>query len=122
MESRRLSCSFIAFAAASISAKVLGCAGAVCEMTAWVPGSTFRTALQQGQVTSKGGAFFAIYAKSYRKPAYRGESFIGKICNRFRSSQPSRLMETMTTSTAALPQSLVGYDQVRIAGQRVPGC
>jgi hypothetical protein len=43
-----------------MSLKVLGWTAAVCEMTALVAASTFKTALQQGQVTSKMGGFFAI--------------------------------------------------------------
>src|SRR5215475_13008577 len=60
MESRRLSCSFMARAASSMSLKVFGLAAAVCAITALVPGSIFRTALQHGQVTSKAGAFLAM--------------------------------------------------------------
>src|SRR5215472_16482996 len=54
MDSLRPSCSRIALAAASKSAKVLGLMGATCEITALVSGSTFSTALQHGQPTSKG--------------------------------------------------------------------
>jgi len=60
MDSRRLSCSFMARTASSMSAKVLGLTAAVCAITAFSAGSTFSTALQHGQVTSKAGAFFAI--------------------------------------------------------------
>src|SRR5215831_5316902 len=62
MESRRLSCSFMARAASSMSLKVFGWTGAVWAMTALVPESTFKTALQHGQVTSKAVEFFAISA------------------------------------------------------------
>jgi hypothetical protein len=37
--------------------KVFGLRGAVCEITAWVSGSTFINAPQQGQVISKLGCF-----------------------------------------------------------------
>jgi hypothetical protein len=51
----------MALAAASISLNVFGFTAAVCEITARVSASTFRTALQHGHVTSKfGGFFFAI--------------------------------------------------------------
>src|SRR6476660_1872788 len=63
IESRRLSCSFIARAASSISLKVFGLTAAVWAITALAPGSIFRTALQQGQVTSNAGEFFAISAE-----------------------------------------------------------
>src|ERR1700722_1301914 len=53
MESRRLSCSFMARAASSMSFNILGLTAAVWAMTAWDSESTFSTALQQGQVTSK---------------------------------------------------------------------
>src|SRR2546423_14271371 len=53
-DSLRPSCSLIALAAASKSAKVLGLTGATCEITDLVSASTFNTALQQGQPTSKG--------------------------------------------------------------------
>src|SRR6516162_1149182 len=53
MDSRRLSCSFIARAASSMSLKTLGFTAAVWAMTALVAASIFSTALQQGQVTSK---------------------------------------------------------------------
>src|SRR5438094_10283778 len=66
MDSRRLSCSFIALAASSISANIFGLIGAVCEMTALPTESTLSTAPQHGQVTSKAGADLAITA-SYRK-------------------------------------------------------
>ena len=52
MESRRLSCSFMARAASSISLNILGLTAAVCAITAWESESTFNTALQHGQVTS----------------------------------------------------------------------
>src|SRR5215471_10319486 len=60
MDSLRTSCSRMALAAASRSANILGLRGATCEITALVPGSTFRTAPQQGQPTSKGWDDFAI--------------------------------------------------------------
>jgi hypothetical protein len=44
----------MALAAASKSLNVLGLTAATCEITALVSGSTFNTALQQGQPTSKG--------------------------------------------------------------------
>src|SRR5260221_3815336 len=51
----------MALAAASKSAKVFGLIGATCEMTARVTGSTFSTAPQHGQPTSKNSdADFAI--------------------------------------------------------------
>src|SRR5208283_4449606 len=53
MESRRLSCSFMARAASSMSLKVFGLTGAVCAMMLRVDASIFMTAPQQGQVTSK---------------------------------------------------------------------
>src|SRR5208282_664792 len=53
IESRRLSCSFMARAASSISLKVFGLTGAVCAMMLRVAASIFITAPQQGQVTSK---------------------------------------------------------------------
>ena len=53
IESRRLSCSFMARAASSMSLKVFGLIGAVCAMMLRVAVSTFMTAPQQGQVTSK---------------------------------------------------------------------
>src|SRR5271154_4109585 len=53
IESRRLSCSFMARAASSMSLKVFGLTGAVCAMMLRVAGSIFITAPQQGQVTSK---------------------------------------------------------------------
>src|SRR5208282_2005293 len=53
MESRRLSCSFMARAASSMSLKVFGLKGAVCAMMLRVEASIFMTAPQQGQVTSK---------------------------------------------------------------------
>src|SRR5437660_11095599 len=59
-DSLRPSCSRMALAAASKSAKVLGLIAAVWEITALVGGSTFNVALQQGQVTSKGSDDFAI--------------------------------------------------------------
>src|ERR1700732_4380282 len=55
MESRRLSCSFIARAASSMSLNIFGLTAAVCAMTALASGSTFNTALQQGHVTSNAG-------------------------------------------------------------------
>src|ERR1041385_5687775 len=66
MESRRLSCSFMARAASSISANILGFTAAVCAITPLISASIFRTALQCGQVTSNGGLFFAM-TKSYPK-------------------------------------------------------
>src|ERR1035438_2950527 len=53
MESRRLSCSFMARAASSMSLKVFGLTGAVCAMMPRVAESIFMTAPQQGQITSK---------------------------------------------------------------------
>src|SRR5208282_6526409 len=53
IESRRLSCSFMARAASSMSLKVFGLTGAVCAMMFRVDASIFMTAPQQGQVTSK---------------------------------------------------------------------
>src|SRR5579884_1689715 len=61
IDSRRLSCSFMACAAASISLNILGLTAGVCAMTASVSASTFNTALQHGQVTSNAGAFFVIH-------------------------------------------------------------
>src|ERR1700689_3347715 len=52
MESRRLSCSFMARAASSMSLNILGLTAAVWAITAWESESTFNTALQHGQVTS----------------------------------------------------------------------
>src|SRR2546430_9376544 len=54
MDSLRSSCSRMALAAASKSLKVLGLTAAICEITALFSGSTFSTALQHGQPTSKG--------------------------------------------------------------------
>src|SRR5450631_1104627 len=56
MESRRLSCSFMARAASSMSLKVLGLTAAVWAITASFSESTFSTALQHGQVTSNAEA------------------------------------------------------------------
>src|SRR6266852_5672913 len=53
IESRRLSCSFMARAASSMSLKVFGLTGAVCAIMPRVAASIFMTAPQQGQVTSK---------------------------------------------------------------------
>src|SRR5580698_865040 len=53
IESRRLSCSFMARAASSMSLKVFGLTGAVCAIMLRVDASIFRTAPQHGQVTSK---------------------------------------------------------------------
>src|ERR1700690_4282934 len=66
MESRRLSCSFMARAASSMSANILGLTAAVWAITPWISASTLRTALQQGQVTSNGGTFFGM-TESYPK-------------------------------------------------------
>src|SRR5580704_16532019 len=52
MESRRLSCSFMARAASSMSLNILGLTAAVWAIAAWDSESTFNTALQHGQVTS----------------------------------------------------------------------
>jgi hypothetical protein len=60
MESRRLSWSFMARAASSISLKVFGFTGAVCEITLRVAASIFMSAPQQGQLTSKLDSRFAI--------------------------------------------------------------
>src|SRR5271165_1707090 len=60
MDSRRLSCSRMALAAASMSLKVFGFTAAVWAMTARVSTSILSTALQHGHVTSKLGEFFAI--------------------------------------------------------------
>src|SRR5581483_1716511 len=60
IDSLRLSCSFMARAAASMSSKVLGTALGVCEMTAFTPGSILRLAPQHGQATSKDAAFLGI--------------------------------------------------------------
>src|ERR1039457_3718371 len=53
IDSLRPSCSFIAFAASLKSANIFGAALGTCEITAFVSGSTFSTAPQQGQVVSK---------------------------------------------------------------------
>src|SRR6185312_6045938 len=53
IDSLRLSCSFMARAASSMSLNILGFTAAVCAITARSCMSTFNTALQQGQVTSK---------------------------------------------------------------------
>jgi len=55
-----------------MSLKVLGFTAAVCEITARVSVSTFRTALQQGQVISKLGIFFAIKANDKSKGKDQG--------------------------------------------------
>src|SRR5580704_11998115 len=68
MESRRLSCSFIARAASSMSLNILGLTAAVWAITAWFSGSTFNTALQHGQVTSKAGEDRAIVRIIQQKP------------------------------------------------------
>jgi hypothetical protein len=60
IDSRRLSCSRIALAAASMSLNIFGFTAAVCAITALVAVSIFSTALQQGQVTSKFAGFLAI--------------------------------------------------------------
>src|SRR5579863_440069 len=60
MDSRRVSCSFMARAASSMSANMRGFTAAVWAMTERVSVSTLSNALQQGQVTSKFGGFFAI--------------------------------------------------------------
>src|SRR5208282_4488571 len=60
MDSRRVSCSFMARAASSMSLNMRGFTAAVCAITERVSVSTLRRALQQGQVTSKVGGFFAI--------------------------------------------------------------
>src|SRR5271166_6653035 len=75
MESRRLSCSFMARAASSISLNILGLTAAVCAITALAAESTFSTALQHGQVISKAGGCSAMH-RSYRKKAHlaRGQS------------------------------------------------
>src|SRR5262249_7354825 len=80
IESRRLSCSRMALAAASISAKVLGFTAATWEITALVSPSTLRTALQQGQVTSKfAGVFFAISANHTGNRALRPRSALALL-------------------------------------------
>jgi hypothetical protein len=56
----------MARAASSMSANILGFTAAVWAITARVSVSTFSNALQQGQVTSKVGGFFAIW-RIYRK-------------------------------------------------------
>src|ERR1700728_2972966 len=61
MDSRRVSCSFMARAASSMSANIRGFTAAVWAITDSVSVSTFSRALQQGQVISKFGEFFAIW-------------------------------------------------------------
>jgi hypothetical protein len=51
----------MARAASSISANILGRTAAVWAITALSAGSTFSTALQQGQVTSNAGAPFVMH-------------------------------------------------------------
>ena len=60
IDSRRLSCSFIALAAASKSLNVLGLTAAVWAMMPLAVGSIFSTALQQGQVISKADELSAM--------------------------------------------------------------
>src|SRR5580704_10572031 len=69
MESRRLSCSFMARAASSMSLNILGLTAAVWAITACVSGSTFNTALQCGQATSKAGKDCAIFRMIPQKAA-----------------------------------------------------
>src|SRR5579885_1143438 len=68
MASRRLSCSFMARAASSMSLKVLGLTAAVWAMTALVAGSTFSTALQQGWN-------FGQLAERYPQPLVRRQAY-----------------------------------------------
>src|ERR1700693_5304355 len=72
MDSRRVSCSFMARAASSISANMRGFTAAVWAITARVSTSTFSSALQHGQVTSKLGAFFATLRIIPQKRVARG--------------------------------------------------
>src|SRR5580658_2536156 len=60
IDSRRLSCSFMARAASSISLNIRGFTAAVWAITAAVAVSTLSSALQQGQVTSIVAGLFAI--------------------------------------------------------------
>src|SRR5208283_1907779 len=60
IDSRRLSCSFMARAASSMSLNILGFTAAVWAITEAVAVSIFNSAPQQGQVTSKFGGLFAI--------------------------------------------------------------
>src|SRR5579863_10265048 len=60
IDSRRLSCSFIARAASSISLNMRGFTAAVCAITAAVAVSIFSSALQHGHVTSMVEGTFAI--------------------------------------------------------------
>src|SRR5208282_2995934 len=60
IDSRRLSCSFMARAASSMSLNILGFTAAVWAITAAVAVSIFSSALQQGQVTSIVTGLFAI--------------------------------------------------------------
>src|SRR5215470_15241199 len=95
IESRRLSCSFIARAASSRSLKVFGLTGATCEITDSVSGSTFRTAPQQGQVRSKAEVFDLGLGDAISKndnstqTFQRGSRRIGKTWNRNSNSQMS---------------------------------
>src|SRR5437762_13642135 len=106
MDSRRLSCSFIARAASSISAKVFGGIGAVCEMTAFSTESTLSTALQHGQVTSKAGTVFAIQFNDIAIYGSWGFSLMGSTLNKYSISHPKRKTENATTTMARVSPKL----------------
>src|SRR3981081_926315 len=85
IESRRLSCSFIARAASSMSLKVFGLTAAVCAITLRVAGSIFSWPPQHGQVKSKleSRKLDSRFAtpRSYRNPRQRGVRRIGRTPN-----------------------------------------
>src|SRR5271163_5161086 len=111
MDSRRLSCSFMALAAASKSLNILGLTAGVCAMTPLAVGSTFSTALQHGQVISKAAVFSAIQQiiaqiSALDRETQWGWIFIGKMWNRESISQPSRITETTVTVIAKISPKL----------------
>src|ERR1700688_519320 len=105
MDSRRLSCSFMALAADSKSLNILGLTAAVWAMTPLAVGSTFSTAPQHGQVMSKADRFSAIQRVIAQMPPFDRETqwgriLMGKIWKRESISQPRRITETTVTVIA----------------------
>lgn len=98
IDSRRLSCSRIALAAASMSLKVFGLTAAVCAITARSSVSIFSSALQHGHVTSKFEVFFATQRIIPQNPS-SGAGALARVMPK--ASQPSRVT-TMTAQCRAL--------------------
>src|SRR5580658_8263528 len=121
MDSRRLSCSFMARAASSMSLKVFGCLAAVWEITVPVFASTFSSPLQQGQVISKFAGRLGIARRNHT--AKLGCGRCRRLCGALRKSdlaaRKSPLLAKdarngapglVLNARARLERSLAGFD------------